>query len=72
VDIALVRELVDASVRPGQPGGSLAVSRAPLVPLLTVSRPVAANRYDWAGGSSIQGALYGRGRYGSDRYLQAG
>lgn len=71
MDVALVRELVDASVRPGQPRGSLAVSRLLSIPLLTSGRPVGANRYDWTEETSFQVALYGRAHYGTDRYVSA-
>ena len=71
MDISLLRELVDAAVRPGQPQGSLAVHRQPRTTLLVSSRPVGINRYDWSQSISVRGALYGRARYGGHRYLAA-
>ncbi len=64
----LIRELVDSRVRPAQPGGTLSVDRTPSGAMLRVSRPAALNRYDWASGTNVVGALYARTRYGSARY----
>ena len=69
MDIALLRELVDASVRPGQPRGSVVANRVPAIQLLTSSRPVSCNRYDWSTEADLSGALYGRARYGVSCYL---
>ncbi len=69
MDIALLRELIDASTRPGQPGASLWLERLPSGQLLTGSRPIGASRYDWSTGTTLHSALYGRARYGSHRYL---
>ena len=69
MDVALLRELVDASIRPGQPRGSLTVNRLPVMQLLAGSRPLSCNRYDWATQSDLRGALYGRARYDASRYL---
>jgi len=69
VDIALVRELVDLRTRPGQPGGSLTVDRAPAMQMLTHSRPVSGNRFDWTTMTEFPAALYRRGSYGTSRYL---
>ena len=69
MDVSLARELVDTSVRPGQPDGSLAVHRAPSRQMLTRNRPVGCNRYEWSEEEDFRYALYGRGRYGRVRYL---
>ena len=69
MDIALVRELVDSRTRPGQPGGSLTVDRVPSMQMLTRSRPVGSNRFDWATVTDLRAALYRRGSYGTSRYL---
>ena len=71
MDVSLMREFIDRSVRPGQPGGSLAAHRTPAEPMLTRSRPVGCNRYEWEQEQNLQYALYRRGRYGRARYLTA-
>ncbi len=71
MDIGLARELIDVSVRPGQPGGSLAVHRAPSRQMLTRSRPVASNRYVWDEQEDFRYGLYGRTNYEQVRYLRS-
>ena len=69
MDAKLMRQVIDARVRPGQVGGSLTVDRVPSQQALTGSRPEAGNRYDWTEMVNCVGALYGRTRYSASRYL---
>lgn len=71
MDVGLARELIDGNVRPGQPAGSLAVHRTPSRQMLTRSRPVACNRYEWNEDEDFRYGLYGRGSYGRVRYLRS-
>ena len=70
MDVSVARELIDTSVRPGQPSGSLAVHRLPSRQMLLRSKPVGFNRYDWTEEQDFRYALYGRGSYGGGRYLR--
>jgi hypothetical protein len=72
MDITLARELIDDGVRPGQPGGSLAVHRLPAGQMLMRGKPVGCNRYDWTQEEDFRFGLYGRGSYGQVRYLSPG
>lgn len=65
----LMREVIDARVRPGQAGGTLTVDRLPSRQALIGSRSEAGNRYDWTEMVNVVGALYRRTRYGTSRYL---
>ena len=71
MDVGLARELIDVSMRPGQPGGSLAAHRTPSRQMLTRSRPVACNRYEWSEEENLRYGLYGRSSYGQVRYLRS-
>ena len=69
MDAKLMRQVIDARVRPGQAGGTLTVDRLPSGQAITSSRPEAGNRYDWTEMTNRVGALYGRTRYSTSRYL---
>jgi len=71
MDVGLMRELVERTVRPGQPGGSVTVDRAPSAGTLAPSGHAGGNRYDWASEQNVTYAVYGRGRYGAARYGSA-
>ncbi len=71
MDVALMRELVDRTVRPGQRGGSVTVDRMPSQGALEPRGHAAGNRYDWASGENVSYGVYGRARYGASRYGHA-
>ncbi|MGD9495685.1 MAG: hypothetical protein AB7Y46_05180 [Armatimonadota bacterium] len=71
MDVALMRELVDGALRPGQPGGSLTVDRAPAAAALAPRGHAGGNRWDWATQTNRSYAVYGRGRYGRSSYGHA-
>ena len=68
MDASLLRQFVDAQIRPARCGSSLAVDAngpgtdgggGPARPL---------SRYHWTSGEEWRLAVYGRSRYGADRY----
>ena len=69
MDAEHVREEIDRRVRPAQPGGSTTVDRMPMQAVLRPGTQVGAMRWDWTAGEVRTYAMYGRGRYGSARYL---
>ncbi len=68
MDVGLMRELVERTVRPGQPGGSVTVHRAPSAGTLAPRGHAGGNRYDWASEQNVTYAVYGRACYGAARY----
>ena len=71
VDVPVLRELVESTVRPGQRGGSTTVDRMPSAGALAPRGHAAGNRYDWLAGASVIYGVYGRARYGAARYGHA-
>jgi hypothetical protein len=65
---AAVRRQTEVLVRPGQRGAATVVDREPSEGVLRGAGGVSQRRYDWATGTSLQGALYGRSGYGASRY----
>ncbi len=69
IDVAAVREQIDRQVRPGQSGTATVPGRTPGPGVIGTTRTTISNRYDWDEGSNHRYALYGRSRYGQDRYI---
>jgi len=70
MDAEQVREEIDRRVRPGQPGGSTTVDRMPMQAALRPGAQIGAMRWDWGAGEARVYAVYGRGKYGTGRYLR--
>lgn len=70
MDITVVRDVVERTIRPGQMGSSVTVNRGPAQKALAPSGHAVGNRYDVGSGENLRFALYGRGRYGVERYAR--
>ena len=71
MDVPVLRELVESTVRPGQRGGSTTVDRMPSAGALAPRGHAAGNRHDWQTGQTVTYGVYGRGRYDAARYGHA-
>jgi len=71
MDVALMRELIERTIRPGQPGGSATVDRLPSAGTLAPKGHAGGNRYDWGNERNMIYAVYGRARYGGACYGRA-
>jgi len=69
--VRLARELVDRQIRPAQRGGATVADRETDSAMLRATQACFALRMGWPGGVAHTFGLYGRGRYGQDRYVEA-
>ena len=69
-EVAMVREEIDRRTRPGQTGTATLSNRLPTFAGLGASKTTPCNVYDWTAQSEKRYGLYGRGEYGSARYLR--
>ena len=67
-EAAEIREQVDRQTRPGQKSAATVANRLVSGNVLGTGGTVPCNVYDWTAGENRRYGLYGRGRYGSERY----
>ena len=69
--VRLTRGLVDQQIRPGQRGGATVVDREPEAEMMRATQACFTMCTRWPSGEVHTFGLYGRGKYGRERYVEA-